>query len=187
MTQQQWLELLSRYVKPGRYQHSLGVAQTAREMAIAFGADPEKAYWAGLMHDVAKGFSDGLLWEYAKPLGLAEDEIYRANPQLLHGQAASVWLRDEGYCSDPEILHAIYAHTIPEREMSTLDRILFTADMIEPNRKPYPGLDKLRELAHEDLDALYRTALQQTLTYAISRGEKVHPATLIAYNACLEK
>jgi len=71
--------------------------------------------------------------------------------------------------------------------MSTLDRILFTADMIEPNRKPYPGLDKLRELAHEDLDALYRTALQQTLTYAISRGEKVHPATLIAYNACLEK
>jgi len=60
MTQQQWLELLSRYVKPGRYQHSLGVAQTARDMAIAFGADPEKAYWAGLMHDVAKGFSDGL-------------------------------------------------------------------------------------------------------------------------------
>ncbi len=182
MREEEWLGILSRYVKPARVTHSLGVAQTARSMAERFGADPEKAYWAGLVHDVGKGFSPPLLLEYASRLHLDKDPVYRRVPSLLHGPAGSLWLREEGFFSDPELLHAVYAHTIPDLPMSRLDRILFTADMIEPNRKAYPGLTELRDLSGKDLDKLYFRALQQTLSYAISRGQVVHPGTLIAFN-----
>ena len=182
MREDEWLQTLSRYVKPTRVLHSKGVAQTAREMAERFGADPEKAYWAGLVHDVGKGFSPPLLLEYAVRLHLDGDPVYRQVPSLLHGPAGSLWLREEGFFSDPELLHAVYAHTIPDLPMSRLDRILFTADMIEPNRKTYPGLIELRELAAKDLDRVYFRALQQTLSYAVSRRQLVHPGTLIAFN-----
>jgi len=185
MNEEEWLQILGRYVKPARVTHSLGVARTAKDMAIRFGADPEKAYWAGLVHDVGKGFSPPLLMEYAVRLHLDQDPVYRKAPSLLHGPAASLWLKEEGFISDPEILHAVYAHTIPDIPMSKLDRIVFTADMIEPSRKSYPGLSELRELAGKDLDRLYYRALQQTLAYAISRGQAVHPGTLIAYNDVL--
>lgn len=185
MREEEWLRILSRYVKPARVTHSLGVAQTAKAMAERFGADADKAYWAGLVHDVGKGFTPPRLLEYASRLGLDRDPVYRKNPSLLHGPAASLWLKEEGFFSDPELLHAVYAHTIPDLPMSRLDRILFTADMIEPNRKPYPGLAELRELAGKDLDRLYFRALQQTLSYALSRGQVVHPGTLIAYNEIL--
>lgn len=40
-----------------RYQHSLNVAAECRKLAEKYGEDPDKAYFAGLLHDVCKELS----------------------------------------------------------------------------------------------------------------------------------
>ena len=45
---------LQQILSERRYRHSLGVADEAKKLALHYGADTEKAYLAGLVHDCAK-------------------------------------------------------------------------------------------------------------------------------------
>ena len=55
--------------------------------------------------------------------------------------------------------------------------------MIEPNRKPYPGLEDLRELCMHDLDGAMHTALRMSLEHVLAQGKTLHPDTLAALKA----
>ena len=52
--------------------------------------------------------------------------------------------------------------------------------MIEPNRKPYPGLEDLRALCMQDLDGAMHAALRQSLEHVREQGKPLHPDTLAA-------
>ena len=60
--------------------------------------------------------------------------------------------------------------------MSLLEKILWLADYIEPNRS-IPGLQEIRELAYLDLDEALRRAMRSNLSYLEKRGIEPHPAT----------
>jgi len=166
------------------FHHSVGVAETARSLAQRYGVDPEAAFTAGLLHDLAKNLPPEGLLKAAEASGIVVDGIERANPSLLHGPVAAVWAEKELGITDRSILDAIRYHTTGRAGMSRLEMVVYLADLIEPGRR-YPGVDRLRELAGKDLVAACRAGLDQTLRFCLDRGLLIHPRSFEARNALL--
>lgn len=178
-------KIISSRLSPQRYQHSLQVAQTAREMAKFHGGDGDKAYLVGILHDYAKDLPADKLLACAGQQGLIEDEIENRVPDLLHAPVGACLLALEQGLDDPEMLEAVRAHTLGSVHMSTLDKIIFLADMIEPSRGQYPDLACLRRLCYLDLDAAMLLGLESTIRYCLERAKLLHPRTVEARNAFL--
>ena len=161
-----------------RYEHTLGVEKTAREMARAFGVDEEKAALAGLLHDCAKCMPLERMLKAAKHEEI--DSVMKESKALMHAVAGCCIARDVYNVGDEEVLAAIRWHTTGRANMTALEKIIYLADMIEPNRKPYPGLEALRKLCWRDLDAAMLAALRGSIAHVQEQGKMLHPDTLAA-------
>lgn len=168
---------LQDMLDPARYRHSLGTAEAAKSLARYWKLDEYKAYWAGLLHDFAKCYTVDALLSAAHAQGLAVDDWCRAHPGVLHGPVAAAELAEIWGIDDAEIAEAIRCHTVPEADMGDLAKVVYLADKIEPNRRAWPGLDRLRELAYTDLDLAMAAAIEAGAEYVLSRGKTLHPAT----------
>ena len=171
-------------LSPRRYEHSLGVARVAREMAERFGTDPFQAYMAGILHDYAKGISGAELLAIAVRNGLLTDEVEKLVPDLLHAPVGAFLLRERLGIEDEELLSAVAKHTLGDLEMTVLDKIIFLADMLEPGRD-YPGLERLKCLAERNLDRAMVYGLDLTLRYCLEQGRLIHPRTVKVRNRFL--
>ena len=142
----------------------------------------EKAMLAGLLHDCAKCLSTekkiGLCVK--KNIDITEVEI--SNPGLLHAKAGMVLAEEEYGIKDAQILHAIRVHTTGEADMGLLDKILFVADYIEPNRYEAPRLEEIRKLAFSDLDRTVAEILYDTINFLNTKSGAIDPTTQITYN-----
>ena len=176
--------LMSRLNK-NRFAHSIGVANTAVDIANRFGVDTQKTYVAGLLHDCARQFeNDQLPVEAAKRSVPISDVEYKV-PLLLHAPIGAVMCQTDYGIDDPEIIQAIARHTVADKNMSALDMIIYFADMIEPHRD-YPGVDELRRLAREaTLEKMFLEGLNQSICFVVSKGSLVHPKTIDARNFIL--
>ena len=177
--------LLEKSLKPSRYQHSLGVAETAVFLARRFGVDEEQAKVAGLLHDCAREFrNEDLIAEAEKRL-IMVGNIERQMPLLLHAYVGSRLVTEKYGVSDHAIEQAIWRHTVGGAKMTKLDKIIWFADMIEPNRD-YPGVEELRSLAKTAaLDDMVLAGLTQSITFVLQKGGLIHPDTVIARNEIL--
>mgnify|MGYP003307565747 CR=1 FL=1 len=81
---------------------------------------------------------------------------------------------------DEDVLNAIRFHTTGRPNMSLLEKIVFIADYIEPNREKFGGLDEARRLAYLDLDKAMAYILENTIEYVKARGRLLHPLSLEA-------
>ena len=102
---------------------------------------------------------------------------------LMHSVAGMCIAQDVYGVDDPEVLSAIRWHTTGHGNMTALEKIIYLADMIEPNRKPYPGIEDLRQLCMHDLDGAMHMALRMSLEHVLSQGKPLHPDTLAALMA----
>ena len=152
--------------------------QTAREMAEKFGVDEEKAALAGLLHDCAKCMPLSQMTKAAKNEKL--DPVMKESKALMHAVAGAHVAQDVYDVHDPEVLGAIRWHTTGHANMTKLEKIVYLADMIEPNRKPYPGLEALRKLCMTDLDEAMHMALLMSLDHVREQGKPLHPDTMAA-------
>lgn len=168
-------EKLHETLKPGRYTHTIGVAETARHLAERFGVDPQRAYLAGLLHDCAKYMPADEMREMVKGRidDIDADEL--ESSALMHAPAGAVMAQDVYGVKDAAILSAIRKHTLGGRSMSAMDALIYTADFIEPNREPFKGLDEVRCLAETDIFAAMRAATELTRQYVKKQGKKLHP------------
>jgi len=178
MTENDLLEKLQGQIKPSRYEHTLGVAATAERLAPKFGIDPNRARIAALLHDCAKSMSHEEMQDIVSKAGVDADETEMGNYFVLHAPAGAARAMLEYGVQDAAILSAIRWHTIGGAQMSALDALIYTADCIEPGRKPYPGIEELRALAEEDIFAAARLCAGQSIEYVKSRGGEPHPVTL---------
>ncbi len=174
---------LSGRVKPKRFKHSLGVADTAVALARAYGCDERLARLAGLLHDWDKGYDDAGIVARAHELGLEEEYAsYLDMPHLLHGPTASVALARAFPGLPQELLRAIRLHTTGDVGMSSLDMIIYVADAIEPGRD-YPGVDDLRAMVGvADIEELFLATFQHVLDNLVSRRKRIHPDTVCVWN-----
>lgn len=179
-------EVLRRRLGEERLRHTWGVVETAVAMARRWGADPEKARLAALLHDYAKGLPPGQLLELGRRFGVIADPAEEAFPDLLHAPVGAELVREEGLAGDPEVLAAIRWHTTGTPGMGTLDKILWVADMIEPGRN-FPGVEEIRRLAGRDLDEALLAGLDHTIAHVIRTGRLLHLGSVRTRNWLLEE
>lgn len=156
----------------------LRVAATAQALARRHGVDPERARLAGLYHDWAREWSAAELLAEAGRLGLGP-----AVPEVLHGPVAAALLPPLPGL-DAEVRVAIARHTTGAPGMSRLDMVVYLADLIEPGRD-FAGVDQLRRLAHEDLEAATLAAMDQTLRDLLDRRLPIDERGVAARNELL--
>ena len=161
-----------------RFEHTLGVEETARRMACMFGVSEEKASLAGLLHDCAKCMALSQMVKAARQLPL--DPVMKESKALMHSVAGMCIAQTVYGVTDPEVLGAIRWHTTGRAGMTSLEKIIYLADMIEPHRKTYPGLEELREACLTDLNEALRMALRMSLEHVRQQGKTLHPDTMAA-------
>jgi predicted HD superfamily hydrolase involved in NAD metabolism len=177
----EWEGALKARIQGERLAHVYRVVETARELAVRFGADMAKAEAAALLHDYAKAISDAQLLSLAKGYGLITDPAEESHPQLLHGPVGGALLLAEGLVDDPEVLDAIRWHTTGRAEMSLLEQIVWIADYIEPGRD-FDGVKTVRQMANQNLHTALRMALDHTIRFVLDRGWPLHLASVRARN-----
>lgn len=172
---------ITRDLKPRRVIHTECVVAEAVALAKKHGADVQKAEIAAWLHDIARNLPQEEMNRYVKELDLGVR--YLDNKNLAHSKVGAAIIKNELGITDPEILYAVSYHTTGREGMTLLDKIIFLADAMEPNRN-YPGVERLRELVREDLDKACAYSLRRTKDYVESKGEYLDPDTLNALEYC---
>ena len=165
-----------------RYEHTLGVAYTAAALAMCNDVDPVKAETAGLLHDCAKCFGDDKKISVCRKNNMEINSVESRNPYLLHAKAGYCIAKNKFDIEDQDILNAILNHTTGRPGMSTLEKIIYIADYIEPSRKQAPNLSEVRKLAFQNLDQALLKILTDILSYLESGGGEIDPLTKETYD-----
>lgn len=163
-------ECAQKMEKKSRYEHSLRVAETAKEMCEIYGVDSTKGYFAGISHDLCKDIDEALMVEYAKRDGLPLSEAEKSKTFLLHGRAAAVMLSEKFGVEDSEVLQAVACHTLGNDKMCDLAKIVYVADKIEPAR-PQSTEEYRKRLFAMPIDDMTLLVLQESFDYLLSKGK----------------
>ena len=156
---------LKKKMDEDRFEHTMGVAYTSVCLAMRYGEDLHKAELAGLLHDCAKCIPDDIKLDKCKRNNIPITKAQEQSPSLLHAKLGAFIAADHYRIKDQDILNAIENHTTGRPAMSLLEKIVFVADYIEPNRKPLPELDEIRKEAFTDLDTCVIHILKNTLDF----------------------
>lgn len=176
-------QALQARVKASRYRHSLGVSQTAEQLARIYGVNQSEAAVAGLLHDWDKSLTGDELKRKAKKLKLAGKEVREHATGVLHSWTAAATLRDEFPELSDAVLQAIGRHTCGAVGMSDLDMVVFVADIIEPGRD-FPDIEGLRAAVGEVcLEELFYRTYKANFMYLLSADMVVAPPSLDVYNS----
>ena len=165
-------------LKPNRVAHVLGCRDTAVELARRWGADENDAARAALLHDITKALDGPLQLTLCHAYGIILDHFAAHNPKTLHALTGS-YVAQRIFGENAAVVSAIASHTTGKANMNVLEKIIYVADYMEPNRD-FPGVDELRDLARTDLDKALKTGLEMTLAMLRQQGKEISPESLEA-------
>lgn len=171
-------------LKPNRVAHVLGCRDTAMELAKRWGADITDAARAGLLHDITKALDGPLQLTLCREYGIVLDEFSKKYTKTLHALTGSL-VADRIFGENRQVVDAICSHTTGKPNMCVLEKILYVADYMEPNRD-FSGVEKLRQLAYTDLDKALKLGLEMTVAMLQKNDQEISPASAEAL-AFLEK
>ena len=160
-------------LNPNRVAHVLGCRDTAVELARHWGADETDAARAGILHDITKAIDGPLQLTLCGTYGKILSDFSRRYPKTLHALTGSL-VAERIFGENQAVVSAIEHHTTGKADMSLLEKIIYVADYMEPNRD-FPGVEKLRELAYTDMDAALKLGLEMTLQHLARQGSEVSP------------
>lgn len=163
-----------------RYIHSLEVAKSCHYLAEKYGFDKEKAYLAGLSHDVLKELGKNEMLKFFENENFILSDVEKNAPKLWHAIAGALYLRKKYFLSE-DIISAVRYHTTGKEDMTLLEKILFTADFISADRD-YPGVDDMRRRAEVSLEYAMEEGLRFTIEDLAKECRPIHPDTLSCYN-----
>ena len=162
-------------LNPNRVKHVLGCRDTAAELAKVWGTDETDAARAGLLHDITKALDGPLQLTLCSEYGKVLDEFSEKNPKTLHALTGSM-VAERIFGETPAVVKAIESHTTGKPAMNTLEKIIYVADYMEPNRD-FPGVEELRRLAYTDLDGALKLGLEMTLAMLKQQKRQISPAS----------
>ena len=157
------------------------VAKKAREMAEKFGADSEKAYFAGLLHDITKNSPQEEHLKIFETFGIILTAVEKNAQKLWHAMSGCAYLKHFLDINDEEILSAVRYHTTAKANMNLTEKILYLADFTSEDRD-YPDVDVIRKLVDISLDDAFIYALKFSISDLVEQGRAIHPDTVEAYN-----
>ena len=162
-------------LNPNRVKHVLGCRDTAADLAKVWGADVTDAARAGLLHDITKALDGPLQLTLCREYGKVLDEFSENNPKTLHALTGSL-VAERIFGENEAVVKAIESHTTGKPAMNTLEKIIYVADYMEPNRD-FPGVEDLRRLAYTDLDGALKLGLEMTLAMLRQQKRQISPAS----------
>ncbi|MBS4912678.1 MAG: bis(5'-nucleosyl)-tetraphosphatase (symmetrical) YqeK [Veillonella sp.] len=183
---EQLIDQLEGQLTPKRFAHTLGVAKAAQSLAEIYNVSPSKAYLAGLLHDCGKELPLSHMQEIVKEAQVNVDLDMFNNGALLHGVVGAILSRNIYGVEDVNILDAIRYHTTGRIGMTVMDKIIFVADYIEETRN-FPGVDKLRQIAFEDLDKAVLAGYDSTIGHLLDQGLSIYFKTILGRNDILRQ
>ncbi len=163
-----------------RYEHTLGVMYTAAALCMQHNIDVRKGLLAGLLHDCAKAYKNKEQYKMCRKYGISLNSVEEENYALIHAKlGAYLAIKDYGI-EEEDILSAITYHTTGKPNMSLLEKILYIADYIEPNRE-LPRVEALRTLAFQDIDETMYQLLELTNEHLTASNKPVDEMTKETY------
>ncbi|MBQ2892970.1 MAG: nicotinate (nicotinamide) nucleotide adenylyltransferase [Oscillospiraceae bacterium] len=167
-------------IDPKRVDHVLGCRDTAVELAMHWGADVTDAARAGILHDITKALRGPLQLTLCSEYGIVLDDFSTKYPKTLHALTGAL-VAERIFGENQAVVSAIRHHTTGKADMTLLEKIIYVADYMEPCRN-FPGVERLRALAYQDLDAALKLGLEMTLELLKKQGSEVSPASQAALN-----
>ena len=166
-------EVVVSLLKPSRVAHVLGCRETAVELARLYGVNETDAARAALLHDVTKALSGSLQLTMCRCYGTMLDKFSQENPKTLHALTGSL-VAQRVFGENDAVVDAIRCHTTGKADMNLLQKIIYVADYVEPNRD-FPGVDQLRHLAYTDITKALKLGLQNTLDLLHQQEREISP------------
>lgn len=179
-------QCIKKMTKESRFKHSKGVQYMAGELAKHYGVDVEKAQLAGLMHDCVKNLPVEEMLRLCDELGCEIDDVTKNEPKLIHAPLGAYYSKQIFGIDDDEIFNAIYYHTTGKPNMTLFEKVIFIADVVEPNRK-YDIIEEMRQLAFENIDLAMIKILDYNITKQLNAGKMLHNETINARNYLIAK
>jgi predicted HD superfamily hydrolase involved in NAD metabolism len=185
MDRKQALQIVKKQLTEHRYIHTLGVLETSLNLAEQYGANLKKTETSAIFHDYAKFRPKDEMRRIVVEEGLPQDLLLYGN-EILHAPVGSFLVKKEVGIYDEDVLCAIYYHTTGRGNMTTLEKVIFLADYIEPNRQ-FPGVEAVRDTAKKDLNEACLMAVRNTIAFLMKQNQKIHPLTIETYNGLMDE
>lgn len=182
LTFEDYQALIKSRMSEKRFIHSVNMAKAAAELAKRYGADPQKARVAGILHDITKETPGEEQLQILRDNDIILDDIQKITPKLWHAITGSAYVKQHLGIADIDILNAIRYHTSGRPNMSLLEKVIFIADFIGAERD-YDGVDIMREKAQRSLEEAMEFGLSYTICDLARRKLPIHRDALEAYNS----
>lgn len=166
--------------KPKRVPHVIGCCETAVKLAEQYGANPEDAARAGILHDVTKALDGAEQLILCEKYDIILNHFERQNPKLLHAKTGAA-VAKRLFGENDAVCDAIFWHTTGKADMTLLEKIIYLADYMEPNRD-FDGVEVLRRLAASDLDAALLKGLEMSVELLQTQSREIDPNSIAARN-----
>ncbi|MCL2044296.1 MAG: nicotinate (nicotinamide) nucleotide adenylyltransferase [Treponema sp.] len=169
-----------------RFLHSRNTALLSWDMcrrfqtASRFQAElaPDLGYLAGIAHDLGKQLPDKMQLKLAKSDGKDISQMEKDKPSLLHGRASAVLLRERFHIQNEAVLEAVAMHTYGGSDMGPLAKIVYIADKLEVSRENVNPAARKLAFTGDNLDEIFITVLDFTVSSLRSRKLKLSEETL---------
>ncbi len=173
--------VLRQRLQEPRFVHSLNVADSARDLAVIYGADAELCYTAGLLHDITKNAPQEEHFALFESGNVILKEAEKANHKLWHAMSGEQFIRQNTDIESEEILNSVRYHTTGRAGMSLTEKVIYIADFVSAERN-YPDVDVMRALSARSLEEAMLYSLRYTIPDLIKKGQTIHPDSVSLYN-----
>ncbi|MFJ8236879.1 bis(5'-nucleosyl)-tetraphosphatase (symmetrical) YqeK [Ureibacillus sp. NPDC094379] len=180
MGRDEYLAAIKPRMPEKRYIHTIGVMETAIYLAQKYGENKNSAETAAILHDIAKYADEDWMRQIVKEHNL-DPRLCDWGSEILHGPVGAWIAETEFNVQDQDILNSIRFHTTGRAGMSKLEKIIYIADMIEPNRK-FDGVEKLRKKAEVDLNKAMRACIRHSIAFLVHSKQPIFPVSIECYN-----
>lgn len=177
----QYIEIIKSRLDQYRFNHSICVAQCAVKLSEKYGCDPEKAYVAGILHDVMKNTLPDEQLKFLSEHNVTLSSVEKSNPKLYHAISGAYYIKDVLKIDDEDIFNAVRFHTTGRANMSLLEKVIFIADFISDDRC-YNGIEEIRSAAWESLEKAMMIGLDFTIKEIVGKKQTLHPDSIDIYN-----
>lgn len=181
----EYIELIKGRLSPYRFNHSMCVADRAVELAKRNNLDPQKAYVAGILHDIMKEESLDSQQKIIESTGYTMTAVELASPNVYHQMSGAVYVRDILGIDDEDIVGGIRYHTTGRADMTPFEMLIYLADFTSADRD-YPDVDIMRKKTDTDFFDGMLYSLTYTITKLAQQSKQIHPDTLHCYNWVLD-
>lgn len=171
----QMLTKISNYIYESRFMHCLRTAKYALKVNydLSLGLDYKKVFIAGVLHDLGKATSAK---EDLVKFDIPKDSI---DTPIEHEFTGAIIAKEDFNIQDEDILSAIRYHSTGNKDMTTLQKLIYCADLLEEGRC-YGYEEELRQALYEDFEKGFRKCLLSQYNYLKEKGGNIYPLTKIA-------